>query len=170
MYIYIYVCIYMIHIYICIYTYTLSDIYRFAPSMPRFARYGRAQQEPEGAALVGPKGRGPAKVQGQNVAPAPIPLGQESRSSHLYARPLWHLNPEEPGIDQAWPGPFEGKSSCSTWVQQLPVAAHSALSGQGARPHLLHLRQVPAHQRWLGADSFRFFFQMPLLFLGLVQS
>ena len=55
---------------------------------------------------------------------------------------LWHLNPEEPGIDQAWPGPFEGKSSCSTWVQQLPVAAHSALSGQGARHHLLHRRQI----------------------------
>ena len=39
-------------------------------------------------------------------------------------------------------------------LQQLPGATHFALSGQGARPHLLHLRRVPAQQRWLGGGIF----------------
>ena len=70
--------------------------------------------------------------------------------------PPWRLNPGEPGINQAWPGPFEGKSSCSTWAQQRPVAVHPELPEQGAHPHLLHMQQVPAQKRWLGVDSLLF--------------
>ena len=57
---------------------------RFAPSMPRFVRQGRAQQWPKGRALVGGPRVGPRKGPRANTRPTPQPpLRQRTRSSHV---------------------------------------------------------------------------------------
>ena len=63
---------------------------RFAPSMPRFARWGRVNQGPQGKGAYWAQWKGPTRAQAQTLRPSTPPSTSNQNLSHVMHIP--HTN------------------------------------------------------------------------------